>query len=65
MLKERFVGQAKNEMEMKAAVYTAWTQVDPNAVKRSNASWPKRFLLCIEKRGWLLRRRPREARVVD
>ena len=28
VLKERFAGQAKDEMEMKAAVYTAWTQVD-------------------------------------
>ena len=51
MLKERFAGQAKNEMEMKAAVYTAWTQVDQNAVKRSIASWPKRLLLCLEKEG--------------
>ena len=29
------------------AVYTAWTQVDQNAVKRSIASWPKRPLLCL------------------
>ena len=49
MLKERFAGHAKNEMEMKAAVYTAWTQVDQNAVKRSIVSWPKRLLMCIEK----------------
>ena len=34
VLKERFAGHAKNEMEMKAAVYTAWTQ-------------PKRLLMCI------------------
>ena len=51
VLNERFAGQAKNEMEMKAAVYTAWTQVDQNAVKRSIASWPKRLLMCIEKKG--------------
>ena len=51
VLTERFAGQAKNEMEMKAAVYTAWTQVDQNAVKRSIASWPKRLLLCNEKEG--------------
>ena len=65
MLKESFAGQAKDEMEIKAAVYTAWTQVDQNAVKRSIARWPKRLLMCIEKRGWQLRIRPREARVVD
>ena len=51
VLKERFAGHAKNEMEMKAAVCTAWTQVDQNAVKRSFASWPRRLLLCIEKEG--------------
>ena len=62
VLKEPFAGQAKNEMEMEAAVSTAWTQVDQNAVKRSIASWPKRLLLCIEKEGGI---RPRDARVVD
>ena len=51
VLKERLAGHAKNEMKLKAAVYTAWTQVDQNAVKRSIASWPKRFLMCIEKEG--------------
>ena len=48
---EALRSHAKNEMEMKAAVYTAWTKVDQNAVKRSIASWPKRLLLCIEKEG--------------
>ena len=43
--------EGANEMEMKAAVSTAWTQVDQNAVKRSIASWPKRLLLCTEKEG--------------
>ena len=51
VLKERFAGHAKNEMEMKAAVHTAWTQVDQNALKRTIASWPKRLHLCIEKEG--------------
>ena len=65
VLKERFAGQAKNEMEMKAAVCAAWTQVDQNAVKRSIAGWPKRLLMCIEEKERQLRIRPREARVVD
>ena len=51
VLKERFAGQVKNEMEMKAAVQTEWIQVDQNAVKRSIASWPKRLFMCIEKEG--------------
>ena len=33
VLKERFAGQAKNEMEMKPAVHTAWTQMDQNVVR--------------------------------
>ena len=47
----RFAGQVKNEMEMKIVVYTAWTQVDQNAVKRSIASWPKRLLYASKKRA--------------
>ena len=65
VLKERFAGQAKNEMEMKAAVYTAWTQVDQNAVRRSIASWPQATPHVHRKRRRQLRIRPREARVVD
>ena len=64
--KERFAGQAKNEMEMKAA--RCLHRLDPGGLKRGeqeHRELAQATPLVHGERGRLLRVRPREARVVD